>query len=87
MDVPLFYTGGISKLFFSWIYRFETTYNDWSRLLRKSLNHGGFAIRIYIRKKAVSGRKNTARSIAKMPMLRSIRFVIFITFPSFGIKY
>jgi len=49
-----------------------------SRLFKKFLNQGGFAIRIYIRKNADSGRKKTARSTSKIPMLRRIRWVIFM---------
>ncbi|PQP33428.1 hypothetical protein C6A37_12960, partial [Desulfobacteraceae bacterium SEEP-SAG9] len=54
-----------------------------SRRFKKSLNQGGFTIKIYIRNNAVNGKANTARSTSKIPIHRSIRLaiVMVVSFP------
>ena len=50
-----------------------------SSLFRKSLNHGGLAHKIYMRKNAVSGRKNTTISMVIIAIDSKIRAEILIS--------
>ena len=49
-----------------------------SSLFKKALNHGGLAHKMYMRKNAVSGRKNTTKSMLRIAIDSKIRADILI---------
>ena len=50
-----------------------------SSLFKKALNHGGLVHKIYMRKNAVSGRKNTTMSMVIIAIDSKIRDLILIS--------
>jgi hypothetical protein len=49
-------------------------------LFKKALNHGGLAHKMYMRKNAVSGRKNTTKSMLRIAIDSKIRADVLISY-------